>query len=206
MRPKKTCYCCCCCFRRWWLGWIGSNVLGWVEVGLKWGKVRICAGGVCFVCVLRLFLHLQEAEELEADAERALLFGLFCLCVGRVGTESLDRSTDESIFTDSRQQPHEATTTTKKLDRSEATSQYIDNHHNTTAINTHLGDVVGEDGVVHEVDAEGEGVERGPPPRGQELLDQPALLVWFDWYFRACVRLNGFLGAYRVCVVCRVIP
>lgn len=38
-----------------------------------------------------------------------------------------------------------------------------------------LGDVVGEHGVVHEVDAEGEGVERGPPPGGQELLDQPAL-------------------------------
>lgn len=31
---------------------------------------------------------------------------------------------------------------------------------------------------MHEVDAEGEGVERGPPPRGQELLDEPALLFF----------------------------
>lgn len=38
-----------------------------------------------------------------------------------------------------------------------------------------LGDVVGEHGVVHEVDAEGEGVQGGPPARGQKLLDEPAL-------------------------------
>ena len=28
---------------------------------------------------------------------------------------------------------------------------------------------------MHEVDAEGEGVQGGPPARGQKLLDEPAL-------------------------------